>query len=178
MTPEHRSDDPIDLHEGERGEVVELMRRIGAAPDAPDSDHLLEMLAEALPSTPKPLRWACAAVGAVVVAIALPWLVGYDPFDLLGDSSAVHLARDGALGVVIGSSGLVAAWRPRWSLPCAVSATVALFAQMVAGVADETIAETGGNELVHAPAIALAFLLAASAVRLGPLGPRRTRTSP
>ena len=75
-------------------------------------------------------------------------------------------------------SGLVAAWRPRWSLPCAVSATVALFAQMVAGVADETIAETGGNELVHAPAIALAFLLAASAVRLGPLGPPRTRTSP
>lgn len=55
-------------------------------------------------------RTTLAALAAVQLILAIPWLFGSSP--LFGSATAdMHLTRDGALGIVFGVSGLAVAYR-------------------------------------------------------------------
>jgi len=162
--PRDRDDDRIadDL-----APVVGLPRR------RDDVDDLLERLDAALPGPPSWLRVLVAVLALAQSAVAAPWLVGADPLGLLSGSSAAHLTRDGALGLVVSVGGCLVAWRPRWSLPCFAFASAAIVAQAVAGVFDEPATALAGSELLHVPSLVLTCLIGLSGVRLRPLGPGR-----
>lgn len=138
------------------------------------ADILLERLRAALPGPPMWLRVLIAVLALAQLVMVVPWLVESDPFGLL-DASASHLTRDGSLGLVVVIVGLLAAWRPRWALPCFVVGSVALIAQAVAGLFDDSIAGARTTELVHLPSIVLTCLVGLSAVPLRALGPMRHR---
>ena len=141
-----------------------------------DTDRLLGRLGDALPSPPRILRVAIVALAVVQLALVLPWLVDTDPFGLLDSSSGSHLTRDGSLGLVVAVVSLLTAWRPRWALPCFIIGSLALIAQAVAGLFDDSIAGTGASEFVHLPSIVLTCLVGLAAVPLAALGPDRRRT--
>ncbi len=162
--------------------VVEITARHAAVRrrnDAPaatspdDDDAFLADLSDALPSPATALRALIVVLALAQLVLVLPWLVDRDPFGLLGTSSPAHLARDGALGLVVAVAALLAAWRPRWAIPCFAIGSVTLVAQTLAGLIDNDTGASTGRELVHVPSIALTFLVALSAIRLTALGPRR-----
>jgi hypothetical protein len=138
-----------------------------------DDDAFLAALSSALPSPTKALRALIVTLALAQLVLVLPWLVDRDPFGLLETSSPAHLARDGALGLVVAVAALLAAWRPRWAIPCFAIGSVTLVAQTLAGLIDNDPGGSTGRELVHVPSIALTFLVALSAIRLTALGPRR-----
>lgn len=141
------------------------------------AEPLLGQLGAALPG-PNPLVRALVAVLSVLqLAVVLPWLVDADPFGLLGSSTASHLTRDGALGLAVAVAGLLAAWRPRWAVPCFLLGSAALVGQALAGLFDSTSAGSGGTELVHVPSVILTCLIGLSGIRLTPLGPGSRRRS-
>lgn len=151
---------------------VHQLRRSSSTPAVDASaEAFLTKVAPALPQPPMALRLSLVALCLAQLALVLPWLVGSDPFDLLGDSSA-HVARDGSFGVVVAVAGLLAAWRPRWAVPAFVVASIALIAQTVAGVVDSS-AQDVANEYVHLPAVVITCLIGLCGVRLSKLGPRR-----
>lgn len=131
------------------------------------SDEFLESLEPALPQPSIWHRAAVALLGAIQLVVVSPWLVGADPFGVLGDSSAAHLTRDGAVGIVIGVSALLGAWRVYWAKPAFAICAFALLAKAVANAFDSTAA-TGGNELVHIPSVVLSCLIATLSIRLRP----------
>lgn len=156
--------------------VLSRLRALGE-PTRPDEGHdpgepLLGQLGAALPG-PNPLVRGLVVVLAVAqLAVVLPWLVDADPFGLLGSSTSSHLTRDGALGLVVAVAGLMAAWRPRWAVPCFLLGSAALVAQALAALFDSDSAGSGGTELVHVPSVILTCLIGLSGIRLTPLGPR------
>ncbi len=173
--------------------VVDLLggrRSAGGTPDAVDAllrdfrdessptgsdDELLTELTSALPNPPRWLRAGVAVLAVAQLVVVLPWLVDSDPFDLLGDSTGSHLARDGALGLAVAVAALLTAWRPRWAVPSFLIASVALIAQTTAGLIDSADS-TGANELIHLPSVALACLIGLSSIRLTQLVPRHRST--
>ena len=164
--------------DGESGDdlapVVELRTDDDIADTgARDADAFLATLGPALPQPAMALRAAIATIGAAQMVLVAPWLVDRDPLGLLGDSSPAHLARDGALGLVVAVAALLVAWRPRWALPCFAITSVTLVAQTVAGFVDSDAMDNTGVELVHIPSIVLTALIALCAIRLPSLGPRR-----
>ncbi len=159
--------------------LLARLRSLGEPDGADDDtdDPLLGQLGAALPG-PNPLVRALVAVLSVAqLAVVVPWLVDADPFGLLGSSSASHLTRDGALGLAVAVAGLMAAWRPRWAVPCFLLGSAALVAQALAGLFDSTSAGSGGTELVHVPSVILTCLIGLSGIRLTPLGPGSRRRS-
>ncbi len=135
-----------------------------------------ERIREALPVPPRWLIVVLSALGIVQVLIALPWLVGSDPFGFLGSAApAAHTTRDGVGGVVVGAAAVLAAARPRWARPAFHIAAVVIVAQVVAGVIDSSIAETGLPEVVHLLSVLLVLLIAACVISqiAGPVGPTR-----
>ncbi|MFV0307239.1 MAG: hypothetical protein ACK5OX_05815 [Desertimonas sp.] len=155
-------------------EVVPL-RDADANDDANDDDErfvsaTLAELSKAIPDPPPTLRVVVGVLGFLQLLVVVPWLVGYDPLGLLGDSPGAHRTRDGALGLSVGIAALLAAWRPRWAQPCFAIAVCGVIAQLLAGIIDRTVA-TGGNELIHLPVALLAALIGLLSVRLRPLGP-------
>ena len=141
--------------------------------DSGDADVTLSRLHAALPGPSDPLRLAVLLIGVAQLVVVAPWLVDADPFGLLGSSPAAHLTRDGALGLVVAVAAILTAWRPRWALPCFVTASVGLVAQGLAGTIDDTIVESGGSEFVHVPSIILTVMIGLSTIRLTAMGPRR-----
>ena len=146
--------------------------------DAHDpAEPLLAQLGAALPGPNPVVRALVAVLAAAQLTVVLPWLVDADPFGLLGGSTSSHLTRDGALGMVVAVAGLMAAWRPRWAVPCFLLGSAALVAQAVAGLFDSASAGGGGTELVHVPSVILTCLIGLSGIRLTPLGPDARRRS-
>jgi hypothetical protein len=163
-----RSDDRgAHGHDDALSQVVDFPARVD------DVDGLLERLGEALPGPPSWLRWLVALLGVTQSVVALPWLVGADPFGLLEGSTTAHLTRDGALGLVVSVGGCLVAWRPRWALPCFAFASGAIVAQAVAGMFDEPGAGLASSELLHVPSLVLTCLIGLAGVRLRPLAPNR-----
>lgn len=140
-----------------------------------DTEALLRRLDGALPAPSRVLLACLAVLGVIQLVLVVPWLVGADPFGLLGSSATDHLTRDGALGLVVAIAALLTAWRPRWAVPCFVIASLALIAQTVAGVIDDSITDSGAAEFIHLPSIVITVLIGLAAVRLAPLGPRHGR---
>jgi hypothetical protein len=120
-----------------------------------------------------------AIASALQAAVALPWLVGANPFrNVLGAASSAHLTRDGALGVVIAVAGFVVAWRPRYAFAMLglVAATVSM--QVLGGFVDAPEHHSGVPfEFVHALAGAIGLLIVLVALLrdrgFGPLQAKR-----
>ncbi|MBM3683991.1 MAG: hypothetical protein FJW83_05535 [Actinobacteria bacterium] len=146
---------------------------VGLPRSRDDAEDLLARLGDALPGPPRWLRFTVAVLAVAQSVVALPWLVGADPLGLLEGSTAAHLTRDGALGLVVSVGGCLVAWRPRWSLPCFAFASAAIVAQAVAGVFDEPGVGLASSELLHVPSLVLTCLIGLVGVRLRPLGPVR-----
>lgn len=159
--------------------LLARLRTLGEPDGADDTDDpaepLLGQLGAALPEPNPVVRGLVAVLSVLQLAVVLPWLVDADPFGLLGSSTASHLTRDGALGLAVAVAGLLAAWRPRWAVPCFLLGSAALVAQALAGLFDSTSAGSGGTELVHVPSVILTCLIGLSGIRLTPLGPGSRR---
>lgn len=195
-TPEPESSEAGAGRENQEARVISLSEVRGAAADpllarlralgepgeADDTgedpaEPLLGQLGAALPEPNPLLRGLVAVLSVVQLAVVLPWLVDADPFGLLGSSTSSHLTRDGALGLAVAVAGIMAAWRPRWAMPCFLLGSAALVAQALAGLFDSTSAGSGGTELVHVPSVILTCLIGLSGIRLSPLGPADRRRS-
>ncbi len=135
-----------------------------------------DRIREALPVPPRWLIVALLVLGVVQVVVALPWLVGSDPLGFMGSTApATHTTRDGVAGVVVGAAAVLTAIRPRWARPAFHIAAVVIVAQVVAGVIDSSIAETGLPEVVHLLSVLLVVLIAVCVMNqiAGPMGPNR-----
>lgn len=170
----------INLSEVRGGAADPLFSRLrelggpaGSDEGGDPAEPLLDQLGAALPGPNPIIRGLVAVLAVAQLAVVLPWLVDADPFGLLGSSTSSHLTRDGALGLAVAVAGLMAAWRPRWAVPCFLLGSAALVAQAVAGLFDSASAGSGGTELVHVPSVILTCLIGLSGIRLTPLGPGR-----
>jgi hypothetical protein len=126
-------------------------------------------------------RWSVAVVAllgmcsALQAVIALPWLVGANPFrNVLGVASNEHLTRDGALGVMVAVAGFVVAWRPRYAFAMLALVAAATGMQILGGVVDAPESYTHVPfEFIHLLALVIALLIVFVAVRrddaFGPL---------
>lgn len=161
--------------------LLARLRALGEPDGADETDDgaepLLGRLGDALPGPNPLIRGLVAVLSVLQLAVVVPWLVDADPFGLLGRSTASHLTRDGALGLAVAVAGLMAAWRPRWAVPCFLLGSATLVAQALAGLFDSTSAGSGGTELVHVPSVILTCLIGLSGIRLTPLGPGPRRRS-
>ena len=77
-----------------------------------------------------------AIVAAIQLVFAIPWLFGAT---LLPDHyvAVSHLTRDGALGLVIATAGILVAWRPRYAVSAIIVGSIVLGAQAILGVVDQ-----------------------------------------
>lgn len=182
MTPRPQPDDDpdhladiVDLHQVGQDDLVDDFLHKAGLPSSTDDETVadtLERLDEALPSPAPALRVLVAVLAVIQFAAVIPWLIGADPFVLLGNSTSAHRTRDGALGLAVAAAGLLAAWRPHWARPSFALASIAVIAQTAAGVFDTAII-AGSNELIHLPSIVLTCLTGALAIRLSSLAPKR-----
>lgn len=143
-----------------------------------EGDRTPHNLQTVLPSPPRLLIWALLILGTFQAFMAIPWLVGSDPFGFLGSAApATHTTRDGVVGLVVAVAAILAAVRPRWARPAFLISASVIVAQAVAGVIDESIAETGPPEAIHLLGVLLTVLmgLAVASQLLKPLGPQRRR---
>jgi len=95
------------------------------------------------------LRIGLLVLSIVQLVIAIPWLVGHS---LVPDAHVAvsHLTRDGALGFMIATLGLVSAWRPRYVYAMTVMGFVVVALQLVSGLTDhDAHMVTGRFEIVH-----------------------------
>lgn len=184
MTPAPRNTMTCDeaalalILEGDENARARALRHRDACDqcDIGERGSVPERIREALPTPPRWLLVTLSVLGVVQVFIALPWLVGSDPFGFLGSTApATHTARDGVAGVVVGAAAVLSAVRPRWARPAFHIAAVVIVAQVVAGVIDSSIAETGLPEVVHLLSVLLVVLIAVCVVSqiAGPMGPSR-----
>lgn len=113
------------------------------------------------------LRFSLCALAIVQLGMAVAWLVGKVPFGkIVGSPTAGHLSRDAALGVVLGSIGLVVAWRPRWSLSLVPIVGAIVAVQAIGLVADGSTQQAGFHfELPHVVAIIVGTLTFAASRR-------------
>jgi len=163
-------EDPIAVDRAKRHQSTCPICGVAARPEVP------ERLRHALPSPPRWLIWVLIVLGVAHAIVAIPWMIGSDPFGLLGDSvPPTHATRDGAIGIVIAVAAIMAALRPRWARPGFLIASAALIAQAGAGLADSSIADTGASEVVHLLSVVLAALLGVCVLTqiVRPLGPTR-----
>lgn len=143
------------------------------------ADAVLGRLREALP---RPSRWILGPLVILSMAqmvLVSPWLVGLDPWGLLGSTSDGHVTRDGTLGLVVAAAGLVVAGRPRWAAPVFLLAGLAVVVQAVTGLFDVVEVDSGSGstlagEVIHLPSILIVCLIGLAAMPLRSLGPVRT----
>ncbi len=103
----------------------------------------------ARPELAASLRFGLFAIALAQLVLAIPWLVGKS---LLPDSHVAvsHLTRDGALGLMIATLGLVTVWRPRYVNSTRLIGIVVLGLQLVAGLADQQMSSVSASfEVVH-----------------------------
>ena len=106
------------------------------------------------------LRAALAAVAFGQLGMGLAWLVGEVPFArIIGSPTTGHLSRDAALGVILGTIGVIVAWRPRWSLSLVPVVGAIVGVQAVGLAADASNGQTGFHfEFPHLLAIIVGLL--------------------
>ena len=125
------------------------------------------------------LRIGLALLAGVQLVLAGPWLFGHS---MIPDShvAVAHLTRDGALGLVIGSLGLLTAWRPRYVHSTLLVGVLVLVLQGVSGLTDhDATAASGSFKLIHLLVVLIVLAMLAVAVDVRRRAtPRREPTSP
>ncbi|MDH4145128.1 MAG: hypothetical protein OEY23_08165 [Acidimicrobiia bacterium] len=114
-------------------------------------------------------RSALATCSVIQLVLAAPWLFGWNPWPLLGSADAAHVTRDGALGLCLGATGLVTAWRHRYAVATAVIAVSALAAQIALALVDGGHARVSpAFEGLHLLGLAIVGLIFVAARRSSP----------
>ena len=125
------------------------------------------------------LRIGLGVIAAVQLVLAGPWLLGHS---IIPDPhvAVAHLTRDGALGFVIGSLGLLTAWRPRYAHSTLLVGVLVLMLQVVSGLTDhDATAASGSFELIHLLVVTIVCAMLAVAVDVRRRAtPMREPTSP
>ncbi|MCC6438923.1 MAG: hypothetical protein IT196_28125 [Acidimicrobiales bacterium] len=132
-------------HAGRCLRCAEVLEDDGAA------DRVLEQLQSRRPAAHTAARALLAVVAIAQLAVAVPWLFGFNVLSSIGGAVATsHLTRDGALGVAVGAAGLFTVWRPSFSRAMVLVCTVPMLVQLVSSLADSADAQVGFRvELVH-----------------------------
>lgn len=123
--------------------------RCNAAYDPAHPEIIDISVARKRPELATPLRVGLLAIAVAQAVLAIPWLLGKS---LLPDSHVAvsHLTRDGALGIVIASLGIVTVWRPRYVHSTRIIGLVILGLQLITGLADQHMSSVSASfELVH-----------------------------
>lgn len=130
----------------------------------PLAEHTLDRLDAVRPTRSRALRAALGVVSVIQLVLSIPWLLGANPWTaLLGRMPDSHLTRDGAIGVVTATAGLVTVWRTRYALAMLAIAAVGLVMQVLGGAVD---ADVGTSfEAVHVVALIIAVLVLTIAAR-------------
>jgi hypothetical protein len=117
-------------------------------------------------------RTVLAAISAVQLFLAVPWLFGSSP--LFGAETAdLHLARDGALRISLALSGLAVAWRTRLAFFALPLVFVLMVVQTTFAFIDYFAEHvTSGFEWVHLLGAAIGVGIA---MYVRPRGPRSQR---
>ena len=103
----------------------------------------------ARPETAPLLRIGLAIVAAAQLVLAVPWLFGYSLVPH-AHVAVAHLTRDGALGLVMASLGLLTAWRPRYVYSSRIVGLLVVVAQLIAGLTDDRMSPARPSfETVH-----------------------------
>lgn len=120
------------------------------------------------PTRSTALRAGLGVVSAIQLVLSIPWLLGTNPWTaLLGQVPDSHLTRDGAIGVVTATAGLVTVWRSRYAFAMLAIAAVGLAMQVLGGAVDADLGAgfEAGFEAVHVVALVIAVLVLVTAVR-------------
>ena len=124
------------------------------------SDDVLERALNDRLGPPLWLRVALVVVATIQIALALPWLLGYAPYGTFGEATKSHLTRDGALGLIVGSVGLLVALRPRFVLAGLVTTVIAAAAGLLTGLIDHHDHEVATSfEIIHFLVLGILVLL-------------------
>jgi hypothetical protein len=116
------------------------------------------------PTVMPSLRFGLAVIAAIQFVVAVPWLFGHS---VVPDAhvEVAHLTRDGALGLVIATLGLLTAWRPRYVNGALLMGLVVFVAQFIAGFVDHMSDKvTGSFELIHVVVVLILIAMSAVAV--------------
>ena len=128
-----------------------------------DPDASSAVLARLRPLVAEPsmiVRVVLVTLAIAQIVVACPWLFGAS---LVPDHHVAisHLTRDGAFGLVAACAALLAAWRPRYTVPALLVGALVLLAQFSAGVVDQqTQAVSPSFELTHAITFVMLAVLA------------------
>lgn len=136
------------------------------------TDRTLDRLDAERPTRSMALRAGLGVVSVIQLVLSVPWLVGSNPWTaFLGQVPDSHLTRDGAIGVVTATAGLVTVWRSRYAFAMLAIAAVGLVMQVLGGAVD---ADVGTSfEAVHVVALVIAVLVLTIAARRDrPVGAR------
>lgn len=163
-------DGPTDEDErrAARRHVAQCPSCAGLLDDAEgDADAARVALAAIAPRRPAMLRIVLGVLAVVQLALALAWMFGWN---LLASSGVhagdEHLARDGAIGVVVGIAGLVAAQAPRFAVPMLVMGAAAFGLQLLGFALDEHHGRVSALfEVQHALVFLVVLLIAVLAFR-------------
>lgn len=141
--------------------------------DNPIADRVLERMAPVRLGPSWFVRLPLLVISAAQLVLAVPWLVGADPWGLLGEAEASHMTRDGAFGVAIGLAGLVTAWQHRYAIAAAILSVSILTVQIGTGLIDGHAERvTMWVEISHLPMTIITVLILLSA------RPARTLSGP
>lgn len=135
-------------------------RRLEADP-VTMADRVLERMGPVIAGPPRWQRIVLLVAAIVQLGLAAPWLAGSDPSGLLGDAYPSHLARDGALGLLIGAAAIVVARRPHHSLSALIAGVSILAIQLSTGLIDGHLDRVVlWVETTHVPTLVIVALLA------------------
>jgi hypothetical protein len=153
-------------------------RCAGSFDDPEASQRVLEMLRQKRPNVSVLLRVLLVLVAVAQLVVACPWLFGAS---LIPDQNVAvaHLTRDGALGLVIATAGLLVAWRPRYALVALLVGSMVFVAQFASSVVDnQQRYVSAAFELTHLLVLALLALLAFATAAERRDTPDSSRTPP
>jgi hypothetical protein len=146
-------------------------------------DHRGAELAEATLRTVIPRRGRLHAVlialGIGQLLLAVPWVLGLNPIQgLAGAASASHLARDGALGMIVGVAALLTAVAPRHAMAMLVTTNTAVVVQALGFAVDQSSGAVAPlYEMLHLVIPVIVFCVGLVALRrprlTGPTRPPR-----
>lgn len=117
-------------------------------------------------------RIVLGSLGLFQLALALPWLFGSSPFwESTAQTAQIHLARDGAIGVVFALIALSVAISPRLAIFSLPVALVMLLIQVATGFFDKSQSHVHvGFEWIH-------VLIAAISIGVSMLARPKRRSS-
>lgn len=143
----------------------------GVLDDATEDPAALRRALDALRSPRRPaLQLVLGLVAALQLLVALAWMLGWNVLGSTGlHAGDAHLARDGAIGVIVAVAGLVAARAPRHAMPMLVMALAAFGLQLLGFVLDENHGRvTALFESQHVAVLVIVAMIAALTFRRRP----------